>query len=106
MDPHLSHWPFDQPRNCASFTVRQIMQKEEPIVLVAHAADDHSWSFLGPTGFSMKDAMLVSLEEVVRLDLSTLEVADLPPGWEARRESLAHPWSRSESPPDEDEADA
>lgn len=54
----------------------------------------------------MKDAMLVALEEVVRLDLSTLEVADLPPGWEARRESLAHPWSRSESPPDEDETDA
>lgn len=82
------------------------MRKEEPITLVAHAQDDHSWSFLGPTGFRMKDAMLVALEEVVRIDPSTLDVADLPPGWEARRESVANPSSRSESPPDEDETDA
>ena len=82
------------------------MQREEPIVLVAHAADDHSWSFIGPSGFTMKDAMLVSLEEVVKLDLSTLEVADLPPGWEAKRVGVAYPWIRSESPPDEEEPEA
>jgi hypothetical protein len=51
----------------------------------------------------MKDAMLVCLEEVVKLDLSTLSVADLPPGWQATRESSDHPWIRSESPSDEEE---
>ena len=81
MESHLSSWPFDQPRNCATFTVRQVMRQEEPIVAVSHAAEDHSWSFVGPSGFSMKDAMLVGLEEVVKLDFSTLELADLPPGW-------------------------
>ena len=106
MEPHLSPWPFDQPRNCATFTVRQVMQKEEPILVVSHAAEDHSWSFVGPTGFSMKDAMLVCLEEVVKLDISTLAVADLPPGWQATRESPTHPWTRSESLPDEEETRA
>ena len=102
MEPHISPWPFDQPRNCATFTVRQVMNKEEPILSVAHAAEDHSWSFVGASGFRMKDAMLVCLEEVVKTDLSMLEVADLPPGWEARRESPDRPWVRSESPPVEE----
>ena len=102
MEPHLSSWPFDQPRNCATFTVRQVMQQEEAILVVSHAAEDHSWSFVGASGFRMEDAMLVGLEEVVRLDESILEIADLLPGWQARRESPTHPWIRSESPPDDD----
>lgn len=106
MEPHVSPWPFDQPRNCATFTLRQVMRKEEPILLVAHAAHDHSWSFIGTTGFNMKDAMLVCLEEAVKLDLSILDVADLPPGWEAARKSAAHPWIRRESPADDEETEA
>ena len=82
------------------------MQKEEPILSVAHAAEDHSWSFVGSSGFSMKDALLASLEEVVKIDLTTLELADLPPGWQATRKSPKHPWTRSESPPDEEETGA
>jgi hypothetical protein len=101
MEPHVSPWPFDQPRNCATFTLRQVMRKEEPILLVTHDAEDHGWQFIGSTGANMKDAMVVSLEEVVKLDLSTLEVADLPPGWQAVRESPDQPWIRSKSPPDE-----
>jgi hypothetical protein len=99
MEPHISPWPFDQPRNCASFTVRQVMKKEEPILAVSHAADDHSWSFVGPSGFRMEDAMLVCLEEVVRLELATLEVAELPPDW---HESPKHPWLRREIPPEDE----
>jgi hypothetical protein len=99
----ISSWPFDQPRNCASFTVRQVMQKEEPILVVSHAEEDHSWSFVGTSGFRMADAMLVGLEEVVNIDMTILELADLPPGWQATRESPGHPWILSESPPDQDE---
>ena len=106
MKPHVTPWPFDQARNCATFTHRQVMQKEEPILLVTHDAEDHGWQFIGSTGANMKDAMLVCLEEVVKIDLSTLEVADLPPGWQASRESPNHPWVRSESPPDEEETGA
>lgn len=82
------------------------MRKEEPILVVSHAAEDHSWTFVGPTGFSMEEAMLVCLEEVVGVDVSTLAIADLPPGWQAKRESPAHPWVRSQSPPNEDELEA
>ena len=79
------------------------MQKEEPILVVSHAEEDHSWSFVGTSGFRMADAMLVGLEEVVNIDMTILELADLPPGWQATRESPGHPWILSESPPDKDE---
>lgn len=71
------------------------MEKTEPILRVTHDSEDHGWQFIGSTDANMKDAMLVSLEEVVSLDLSVLEVADLPPGWQATRESPVHPWVRS-----------
>lgn len=101
MKPHVSPWPFDQPRNCATVTLRQVMNREEPILFVSHDLDDHGWQFIGSTNANMKDALLVCLEEVVKVDPSILEVADLPPGWQAARESPGHSWTRSESPLDE-----
>lgn len=95
MNAEMKPWPFGQPRNCATFTLRQVMQQEEPILLVVHDAEDHGWQFIGTTRANMKDAMLVCLEAVVRMDLSTLEVADLPPGWQAERKSVNHPWIRT-----------
>lgn len=79
------------------------MRKEEPILLVSHDEEDHGWQFIGSTDANMEDAMVVCLEEIVRIDASTLEVADLPPGWEAVRESSEHPWVRRPSPKDENE---
>jgi hypothetical protein len=40
-------WPFDQPRNCAVFTTRQVLEGAEPILHVTHDSDDHGWQFLG-----------------------------------------------------------
>lgn len=96
-------WPFDQPRNCATFTMRQVMDRAEPILLVSHDADDHGWQFIGSTDANMKDAMLVCLHEVVRVDPTVLEVADLPPGWQALRDHAGGPWTRRLRPPDADD---
>jgi hypothetical protein len=43
--------------------------------------------------------MLVGLQEVVRLDESIQELADLPEGWHAWRESKSSPWERAKSRP-------
>ena len=53
----------------------------------------------------MKDAMLVSLEEIVKLDPSLFEISDLSPGWQAVRESVDQPWIRSERSLDEPATD-
>ena len=87
-------WPFDQPRNCAAFTVRQVLTGLEPILLVSHDADDHGWQFLGCSEPRAEDARIVGLFEIVELDPSVLELADLPPGWLATREGSNQPWVR------------
>lgn len=99
----MNPWPFDQPRNCPTFTMRQVMNGLEPILLVSHDANDHGWQFIGSTAACKEHAMLVCLEHVVHLDPSVMEVADLPPGWEAVRSFAGGPWMRRESPPEPDD---
>jgi hypothetical protein len=79
-------WPFDQPRNCATMTMRQVLEREEPILLVSHDADDHEWQFIGTSDACVADGRIVCLEAIVELDPTVLEVADLPPGWQAVRD--------------------
>lgn len=96
-------WPFDQPRNCATLTMRQVMDGREDILLVTHDEDDHGWQFIGSSAASTEHAMVVSLTEIVRVDASVLEVADLPPGWRAERKHRGGAWTRRKSPPVADE---
>jgi hypothetical protein len=97
---HSGIWPFDQPRNCATLTMRQVLDKSEPILLVSHDADDHGWQFIGISNASVHDARIVCLEEIVQLDRTVLEVADLPPGWQAVRHKAGGPWTRRSRPED------
>lgn len=87
-------WPFDQPRNCAVISLRQIVFDGAPILHVVHDSDDHGWQFLTLDGAREEDASIVSLEEIVNLDPSVLSVADIEPGWRAWRESTNHEWIR------------
>jgi hypothetical protein len=102
----IKTWPFDQPRNCATITMRQVLDGSEPILLVSHDADDHAWQFIGTTDASVPDGRVVCLEEMVRLDPTVLEVADLPPGWQAIRDKAGGHWSRRLHPPDFEDAPA
>jgi hypothetical protein len=95
-------WPFEQPRNCTTITMRQVLDGSEPILLVSHDADDHGWQFIGTSDASVADGKVVCLE-IVRLDATVLEVADLPPGWQAVRERVGGPWIRRERAIDPEE---
>ncbi len=98
----IDTWPFDQRRDCATFTTRQVLEGSEPILLVSHDADDHGWQFIGSTDASVADARVVGLEEIVQLDPSVLTVADLPPGWQAVRKKQGARWTRRLHLPEED----
>ena len=87
-------WPFDQPRNCAVITLRMIAKGLQPILHVTHDNDDHGWQFLGSEDADEEEASVVSFDEIVDLDPSVLQLADLPPGWHAWRRSAEEPWSR------------
>jgi hypothetical protein len=86
-------WPFDQPRNCAVFTTRQVLEGAEPILHVTHDSDGHGWQFLG-RAVREEDAKIIALQEAVELDPSVLQLADLRPGWHAWRDSIDSPWQR------------
>jgi len=91
----IGPWPFADPPNVAVFTVRDIMEMRRPILVVRHDADDGAWQFLTGEPLDMKDAMLVGLAEVVRLDPTLRGLEDLGLGWEATRAHIDDDWQRS-----------
>lgn len=91
-------WPFDQLRNCAIISLRSIVFDGAPILHVTHDLDDHGWQFLGLGDPSDSDTCVIALEEVIAMDSSILELADLPPGWHAWRPTATSPWHREPRP--------
>lgn len=86
-------WPFDQPPNCACITLKQIVDQKAPILLVTHDFEDDGWQFLSLEDVTLEDAVVVSMQYMVQLDASVLEVAHIPPGWRAWRQSKTSKWT-------------
>jgi len=93
--PTEQPWPFDQPPNTAALTLSTVLDETSPIVYAFHDEEDHSWQFLGPEGSDENLVRFVSMQQIVDLDQSVTQVADLPPGWHAWRDSADSPWQRS-----------
>ncbi len=82
------------------FTTTSVIGKKAPILYVTHDDDDGAWQF--HTGDSLTDDQpkIVSLGEIVALDGSVKELADLPRGWEASRKSKDEKWERAAQAPE------
>ena len=89
-------WPFADPENVVTLTVRQIVDGLQPILWVSHDDDDDDgmWQFLTGDPVSMADAMLVTLRSIYQRDPSIAELVDLPCGWKAWRRTVGEPWQR------------
>lgn len=99
----MDDWPFDQPRNCAVISLRQIVFGGDQILQVSHDEDDHGWQFLSLGDAMEEDAVVVCLEEIVEMDPTVFDVADMPPGWRALRRRVGDPWVRELNPSRDDE---
>jgi hypothetical protein len=88
-------WPFGESPNVATLTTRGIIDGSEWIALVSHDEDDGGWQFIGPRGARMDEAMLVALRQIFERDASIAELADLPEGWQAWRQTPESPWERA-----------
>ena len=99
-------WPFDQAPNVAAVTSTHITTEGKPILLVTHYRDDHSWGFQSGLPVTTADAQVVGMKEIVKLDSSVAEVADLPPGWSASREAVGKEWVRAKDEWNDDESQA
>jgi hypothetical protein len=98
-DSANTDWPFDQPPSCAVITLRSIVFGGDPILHVTHDEDDHGWQFLGAGDADPDDAAVVALTEIVSLDPTVLQVADISPGWHAWRLSRTSSWQRARRRP-------
>ena len=87
-------WPFDQAPNVAAITSTHITNDRCPILLVTHYEDDHSWGFQSGKPVAMANAQVVRMDEVIRLDATLFEIADLLPGWSAERKTVGGEWRR------------
>jgi hypothetical protein len=86
-------WLFDQGPNVACLTCRSVLDGT-PVRVVTHYDDDDSWAFLDGTDLDERDAMVVAMKSVVNVHPDLAEIADLPPGWSARRAGAGQPWVR------------
>ena len=95
----MTPWPFDEPPNLAVISNRKVLSGEEWIALVSHDEDDGGWQFLSHESGPLKesDGVVVGLREILRIDPSIAELADLPLGWRAWRRSKDSPWQRSKA---------
>jgi len=92
----LEDWPFADPKNVAVITTTQVIRDGQPVLYVSHDLDDGSWQFhTGDEHVYERDAMVVTLSEMIERDLSLAELHDLPFGWIAVRDSRDASWQRS-----------
>jgi hypothetical protein len=84
------------PPDDVAITTRQVMQEGWPILLVTHDADDGAWQFLNGHGDTddTESAMLIGAARILSVDPTIAELADLPLGWRAWRETTEAPWKR------------
>jgi hypothetical protein len=90
------------PRSRA-ITTRRILDGADPVLLVTHEHDGW-WQFLDGGELDRDGAVAVHAGHVLSDDLTLLELADLPRGWEAERAAVGEPWQRYEWCDDEDDA--
>jgi hypothetical protein len=94
-------WPFQAGGNRAVFTTKPVVHDHLPVLLVSHDGDD-DWQFLCGTTNDPEDALIVSLGFMLQHDPTLAEVADLPEGWCATRDSPGTQWEREFDEQDDD----
>lgn len=93
------NWPFSDPENVAVIADKRIVSRQDWIAYVSHDRDDGMWQFHTNRSepLSENDASVVSLKNIADLDPSVLDLAKLPIGWHAWRDSIDSEWNISEN---------
>ena len=87
-------WPFDEAPDTACITTRLVLDEDAPILMVSHDEDDGGWQFLCGSTDDPEDGRVIGLDCALDLDPGLAELADLPLGWKAWRDSPEHEWDR------------
>ncbi len=91
------NYNFIDEKNTMVITTKKIINQEANILLVSHDEDDGMWEFLDGDGIKEEDAMIVSLLEIVQIDATVNQIADLPLGWIAYRDNIQCKWLKQKN---------
>ena len=83
----------DSPKT-AVFTTKFVVNDKKEITYVSHDDEDGAWQFFSDDKFEdfEKVAKVISLEEILKIDSTLLELADLPLGYIATRKNMKSQW--------------
>lgn len=90
----MSTYNFTDKKNTMVITTKRIMNNKSNILLVSHDDEDGMWQFLDGEDVDEEDATIVSLGEIVGIDNTINQIADLPLGWIAFRDSVYSQWNK------------
>lgn len=85
---------FRDDLKTAVFTTKYVTDDKRDIIYVSHDKDDGAWQFLSNDNIVDFEsvAKVVSLEQIIQLDPSVLQLADMPVGYYAERISKRSKW--------------
>ena len=86
---------FKDGLNTAVFTTKFVVLDKKEISYVSHYLEDGAWQFSSDDKFDNYEevAMILSLDEIIKLDKSILEITDLPLGFIATRKTKTDNWT-------------
>jgi hypothetical protein len=85
---------FKDPLNTAVFTTKFVIVDKKDITMVRHESDDGAWTFFSNDEYQNYEdvAKIVGLSEIIEIDSTILEIADLPEGYYASRNTKEDDW--------------
>lgn len=87
---------FNLPKNTLAFSCTHVYKDGRDILFISHD-EDGDWQFMcGDNNHEPDNGVLLCLEHITEIDASVNEVADLPFGFAAERESKNKDWERFE----------
>jgi hypothetical protein len=83
---------FSDGLDTAVFTTKYILEKHSPVLYVYHYRNDGAWQFSSIENCIEEDYRIISLEEMIKIDNSILELVNMPLGYYAKRENNKSKW--------------
>jgi hypothetical protein len=87
----------DRKRIFGASTCSHVLEEDRPILLVSRELDGEVLAVCGGEDDTAESTRDIPLDKLLDLDATLSQLADMPDGWAAMRESMESPWSRSQS---------
>lgn len=92
--PKTSPKKFSDNPTTAVFTTKFVIEDKHDITYVTHELEDGAWQFFSNDNFENFEevAKVVGLQQIIDIDNTVLDLADLPLGYSATRNDKTEKW--------------